>query len=82
MIVDNKFRLQNLRLVSQSENMMNQIRKNGRKGIRQMVNGTWQARIACKKVKIHLGTFKSKKDARAAYHSAVEKYHGEYGRKQ
>lgn len=75
-------RTANLRVVSSAENVHNSTRANGISGYRGVTKSshsdTWEARIAYKGCRIHLGVFKTKEEAAAARDIATKKYHGKY----
>lgn len=74
----------NLRLCTQAENARNQkLRLNntsGYKGVRQIDNGKFIARIKKDYKYRHLGVFKTKIEAAIAYNEAAQKLHGEFAR--
>ena len=75
-------RLENLRLVTRSQNMINRdVRKKSSlpKGVTRN-RGTFLARIKKDKVEIILGYFKTKEEAANAYNEAAKKIHGEFAR--
>ena len=75
-------RIENLRVVSRSQNMMNSRAKStnklGIKGVRQMPNGMFQARITRDRKCHHLGTFSSFQEATRAWQAAADQIHGDY----
>lgn len=73
----------NLRICTQSQNMMNRCKyktnNSGFKGVSWgKASKKWRAQINVSGKKIHLGHFKNKEDAYQAYCGACIKYHGEY----
>jgi hypothetical protein len=76
-------RKKNLRLCTKVENGINRGKQknntSGYKGVWQIHNGRWRARIHFKK-SIHLGYFDTIKEAHQAYCKASKKYHGEFRR--
>lgn len=72
----------NLRFCTQSQNTKNtslaQSNTSGAKGVSRDVNGRWRARIWKDRVEIHLGTFSTVEDARAAYDRAAIELHGDF----
>lgn len=75
----------NLRLCTNSQNMMNQKmhkdNRSGYKGVRfHKSSKKWQARICINYKDIFLGGFKTAILAHEAYKKAVLKYHKEFGR--
>ena len=88
---ENKYdnRKQNLRIVTQSQNCMNQhIRSNNTSGIKGVSwakdRNKWQVKITINGKQIHLGFFNEDKlqDAINARKKAEEKYFGEYNLKE
>lgn len=76
-------RIQNLRLATASENMINRkIFKNSKspyKGITFHKNQKkWTAKIQVNKKRLWLGSFNSAEDALLAYNEASKKYHGAF----
>ena len=69
----------NLREVHHYENMQNtKTQKNnssGYRGVSKTDNGKWIAKIYVSGIKFHLGRFKSKEDAAAAYREAARTHH-------
>jgi len=70
----------NLRCVSQLENSQNSYEptiasKSGVRGVYQNHVGSWVAQITANGNKMHLGSFKTKKDAQNAYVKAKLKFH-------
>ncbi len=73
----------NLRLVTQSQNMMNTgLRKTNKSGIKGVCftsrEGKWLASIWKDRKQIYLGYFDDKKDAALAYNKAALELHGQY----
>ena len=82
---ENKYdnRKQNLRIVTQSQNCMNQhIRSNNTSGVKGVNwakdKNKWQAKITINYKQIHLGFFDKFEDAVKVRKEAEEKYFGEY----
>ena len=78
-------RLCNLRKSSPQTNQYNRSKNknntSGFKGVFRASNSkTFRARIRVNKKQIHLGSFKTAKQAHEAYCSAAKKYHGEFFR--
>jgi len=82
-------RKSNLRIIKHKQNSYNlNIYKNNRMGYKgvhlhkQRINTStpFTATIRVNKKLIHLGCFKSLKDAALAYNNASKQYHGEFGR--
>lgn len=76
-------RIENLRLATRSQNMMNRPRqdnnKSGFKGVYlDKKSNTWRAGIAINKKIKHLGSYPSPEKAHEAYKEAAEKIHGQY----
>lgn len=76
-------RRENLRLVTHSQNMQNQRMQvnntSGYKGVSwHKVRGMWRATIRVNNKNKHLGYFKTRELAYAAYCEAAIKYHGEF----
>lgn len=75
-------RRKNLRPCTPKENARNtRLSKNntsGFKGVRRTENGTWNARITVNRKEIHLGNYKSKEEAAAAYDAAAKIHHLEF----
>ena len=73
-------RKENLRICTHAQNCYNYKNKgNSTKGVHWEKHANkWRARIRYNGQKIHLGYFKSQKDALDAYNSAAKKYHGEF----
>lgn len=72
----------NIRVCTQSENMMNQAGKraiSGYKGVTTNGSG-WKARLCKLGQYIHLGTFKDPKNAARAYNAAALEYFGSFAR--
>jgi len=67
----NDNRIENLRVVTNSQNQMNRDEVNGYTWHR----GKWRADIKVDGKTIHIGYFENKEDARAAYLEAKQKYH-------
>lgn len=78
-------RKSNLRLVNKSQNGMNrpapQNNKSGYKGVCQISNGKYMARIMINYKGIYLGCYDTPEEASIAYESAAKKYFGEYAYK-
>lgn len=79
--IDN--RKENLREVSNQQNLCNRGKtsgnKSGYKGVSwHAVTGKWVASIGFKYETIHLGCFDTKEEARAGYEVAAKLLHGEY----
>ena len=74
---------ENLRLATNSQNLMNRgaTKKNrsGRKGVSATKYGKWRARIFVNKQEILLGVFDDPDEAAAAYKKAALHYFGEFG---
>lgn len=77
-------RISNLRLCTQSQNMMNTPRqsnnKTGYRGVRLRSTGKYEASISVGGKKIHLGTFEAAIDAAAEYKKASETLYGNFAR--
>lgn len=73
-IIDNRW--SNLRPATRAQNMRNKAGASGayRRGRR------WFSKIGVDGTDIHLGTFPTEEEARAAYQAAKRLYHGEYAR--
>ncbi len=75
----------NLRIATRSQNTCNQgARKNNKshfKGVSPNGSG-FSAQITVRGKCIHLGTFKTPRDAHSAYCSAAERLHGKFARSQ
>ena len=71
----------NLRPATRSQNSMNRSRRrdnrSGYKGVDKN-KGQWRARITKQGRTLHLGYFKTKKKAAAAYNAAAIRLHGEF----
>lgn len=75
----------NLRPATRSQNLSNRGGKVGRdlpKGVRRNPFGSFLAQIQDNGRTIHLGTFKTIDEARAAYWSAATERHGEFARSE
>ncbi|WP_409242962.1 HNH endonuclease, partial [Enterobacter hormaechei] len=80
-------RLENLRLVTHQQNMCNRKKRNdnssGYPGVCfHKTNNKWHASIRVKGKRIHLGYFKTAKEAYDKYVEASKKYHSQYTRAQ
>jgi hypothetical protein len=64
-------RLSNLRVVTEKQNHYNRWGK----GFQKRKDGSYRAEICVDYKRIHLGTFKSAKEARQAYLNAKQKHH-------
>lgn len=77
-------RRENLRLATNAENQRNTKRRSdntsGYKGVWQITNGRWRARLAVDGRDIHLGYFDTAEEAAAVRDVAALKYHGEFAR--
>jgi hypothetical protein len=80
-------RRSNLRLVTHTQNMRNQLRNKanttGYKGVslqKNSPNRPYRAYIVVDNKQIHLGYYATPEEAHKAYCEASTKYHGEYGR--
>lgn len=73
-------RKSNLRIVTPSQNTIRCKRIPGKKykGIFKSRVGNWVAKTTVNKKGIHIGTFKTKKEAAIAYNKAALMYHGHY----
>lgn len=75
-------RRSNLRLVTKSQNLMNQKHikssTSSYKGVRKTQNGSWTARIVVNRKEFHLGRFVSEQEAALAYNAAAIKHFGQY----
>jgi hypothetical protein len=75
-------RLSNLRVVTQSQNIMNRrINRNNKTGLRGVelrANGRFLARIRVAGKAKHLGVFDTPEEAYSAYCAAADKYFGEF----
>jgi hypothetical protein len=76
----------NLRICIQSDNCKNQsLHKNNTSGYKGVswnkLKNKWHVGIWLKRINIHIGYFKNKKEAAKAYDLASIKYHGEFGRR-
>lgn len=74
----------NLRVVSSSENHMNNFLKTNTSGHKNIYWAawakSWRVLIGAEQKSIHLGYFKSLKEAILARNNGIKKYHGEFGR--
>lgn len=72
----------NLRVCTQSENMMNKsLQKNntsGVKGVSKTKNGKWTARVTKNHRCYYLGTFDTKMEAVMAYNKKAKKLYGDF----
>ena len=71
-------RIENLRCVSRSENMLNldpasSVNKSGFRGLKKTKNNSWSVRVMVDGKTKYIGTFKDAKQASEAYLSAKEK---------
>jgi hypothetical protein len=78
-------RKDNLRIVNQSQNMMNTgVRSTNTSGFKGVCYdkrwSNWLAHVWKDGKQIYIGSFKEKEDAARAYNEAAKKYHGEYAR--
>lgn len=77
-------RIENLREVSKSQNMMNRkkvIKKSSiYKGVSKSRTGYWVSRICINKVSFYLGEFKKEEDAALAYNQKAIELFGEYAK--
>lgn len=78
-------RLSNLREATYSDNVCNSARSkrnsSGYKGVFACSQpGKWRARICKNGKSVNLGSFRSAKEAHAAYAAASDRYHGDFGR--
>ena len=78
-------RICNLRVATRSQNMMNCGKKSnnasGFKGVSwHKLVGKWSAGITVAQKRTHLGVFKDKQEAAAAYAEAAKRLHGEFAR--
>jgi hypothetical protein len=78
---DNRF--ENLRLATRSENSQNGPKKStntsGFKGVHwHKRSRAWVARIMVERDEIHLGSFRTREEAYAAYVAAAKEFHGEF----
>lgn len=77
-------RIENLRLCSHQQNMMNRRtfrrNKSGTKGL-SWHKGAWTVAICHNKKRMYGGRFKNKEDAVAAYNALAEKLFGEFAHK-
>ena len=77
-------RRSNLRVCTTSQNSANQgVRSNntsGYKGVYRSDEGYWRAQITVRRVKLNLGTYRTKTEAARAYDAACLKHFGEYAR--
>jgi len=72
-------RINNLRLVTRSQNQMNSDKSKGFGVDFYKKYGLWRARITKDSVVKHLGYFETKEKAKCAYLEAKQKLHKEYG---
>lgn len=76
-------RLENLRISDHAENAWNvglsKRNTSGVKGVSRSENG-WQAKIAYRSKRVHLGYFKSIDEAASSYENAARKFRGEFAR--
>lgn len=72
-------RLENLRVVSRSENMQNTTHSRGPSGLRGVgwhkATRKWRARVVVAGAEAYVGWFDSERDAYSAYLAAREKFH-------
>jgi hypothetical protein len=77
-------RWSNLREVTRLQNCWNSAAKKSSSGVKGVhwsdACGCWKAAIKANGRQIHLGIFKKKKDAQAAYIRAAKKHFGEFAR--
>lgn len=73
-------RIVNLREANQSQNIANSKCKSGTKGVSTARGGRYRAQIMVNYKYIHLGTFLTIEEAKAAYNQAASEYFGEYRR--
>jgi hypothetical protein len=75
-------RKENLRIVTQQQNLCNQRKKNGckfpYKGVKATKSGKYSSMITHKGKGMDLGTFATIEEAAIAYNNAAIKIHGEY----
>jgi hypothetical protein len=75
-------RKSNLRIATPSQNMANSKRPrdntSGVKGVWQLPNDKWSAKICVNYKQIHLGVFDTRDAAAAAYIKAARRYYGEF----
>lgn len=78
-------RIENLRLVTRSQNAMNQkLRKNSKSGVKNVTwypsHNSWLVKLVVNGKRKHIGYFKDLELAELVAQQAREKYHGEYAR--
>lgn len=74
-------RKENLRYCTQGQNLRNQRRTRSKsvyKGVKETLQGSFQARIQINKKQIYLGNFKTPIEAARAYNDAAIEHHGEF----
>lgn len=75
-------RLENLRLATGSQNLMNRgstcVNTSGYKGVSEKRSGVWRAVIGCEGKQTNLGHFSSPEEAALAYNTAARELHGDY----
>lgn len=75
-------RRSNIRICTQSENLMNIETKSGHKGVfcqKRKLTKKWEANIYKNRIKYYLGCFETKEEALDAYRKKAKELYGEFG---